>query len=359
MGNKLSNSTGESCARKKIAILERKEEFPGKLRPVIEKFKENEPEPFLRKLERKFLDLLCENYYGVISETKGLNSDRDTEAEVELAIRFFPNVLSKRDRYGKSIIYRQLKSWKGEFNLKAVSFIPVLAELGIEFDQFEEDERGGLISGGWNVLTDLAANCDDQRKRYDEQHQRLVDEKFLTIMKRLRQKGLLKKEDIRESYLIGTICCQSVFPEQRFQYLVDWDPNSLRIPDGDYDDDLPIHCATHPCYNCTYIHRFQTIFEAGMRHFPAEIGLLFHKNRYDNTPYQMACQKFGNEKVKQIIDDVLNIQENDIDTINSLIYAATNDGIRFGCFDGVYFLLRREPSVLQTAVHAGRNRDTR
>jgi len=55
---------------------------------------------FLSKLEREFTDFLFDTLYD--EEAKGLNCDRDTEEEVETAIRYFPNVLSEVPFMGTS-----------------------------------------------------------------------------------------------------------------------------------------------------------------------------------------------------------------------------------------------------------------
>ena len=86
--------------------------------------------------------------------------------------------------------------------MKAVSFVPLLARLGIELGQFEEEERGGLIlvdvnEDGINALTFLVSN-DGECEANDAENQQLVDDRFLAVMKKLREMNLLKKEDIRE-----------------------------------------------------------------------------------------------------------------------------------------------------------------
>jgi hypothetical protein len=122
----------------------------------------------------------------------GLDSDLDTEAEVETAIRFFPDVLScrKGDRwdYNKA----QLVDAEGEgeypircisylaglsrpfFNLRSVSFIPLYIRLAIEFGVFAKELSGGLLCGenhGDNVLQRLVASSSI---RSSEDHNRLV-----------------------------------------------------------------------------------------------------------------------------------------------------------------------------------------
>jgi len=56
-------------------------------------------------------------------------------------------------------ILPQIGAFSGIYNLKPTSFIPLLAELGIQLGQFEEEERGGLIlDEDQNVLRLLARN---------------------------------------------------------------------------------------------------------------------------------------------------------------------------------------------------------
>ena len=121
MGNKLSdyNSIGER-ARKKIAILERKQEFPVNLRETIEEAKKDRPATFLRKIKREL------RYFLLAPNTNnGLNDARDTEKEVRTAITFFPNVL------GDHVITKDYNRWLTcpvhilTYNSDAVSFIPL------------------------------------------------------------------------------------------------------------------------------------------------------------------------------------------------------------------------------------------
>ena len=112
---------------------------------------------------------------------------------------------------------------------------------------------------------------------------------------------------------------------------------------------LPIHHAANWGKDISV---FRTVFEAGMQHFPTKIGFLFHKDEHGRTSYQIACKKYGNEQVEKILDGVaLNTtttatttkEQHDI-VVKSLMFAATEEIVHL---DGLYILLRREPSVLQ------------
>jgi hypothetical protein len=99
--------------------------------------------------------------------------------------------------------------------LKAVLFVPIVArlaiELGVSFVGEEEIQRGGLLTvdfqiSGRNVLQLLMMNYHFINQDNNTEHHRLIDNVFLTVMIRLREMGLLKKEDICDYELVSWIC---------------------------------------------------------------------------------------------------------------------------------------------------------
>jgi hypothetical protein len=94
---------------------------------------------------------------------------------------------------------------------------------------------------------------------------------------------------------------------------------------------------------------FRTVFEAGIYYFPKKKGvhLLFEEIRTDGeTPFQYACVVFGYDEVMKVVEQTLNTNSDKIpfDTADALLPAIINEKIHLDC---VYFLLRREPDVLQ------------
>lgn len=349
--------------QKRAAIIERKSEFPAKLRDVIDEFKEDHPETFLWSLESELKHLLRGTFPRIV-EARGLNCDRDTEAQVETAIRFFPGILSEI-YLGRKIICMQLtnRRWrKGRFNFKAASFVPLLAKLGVELGQFQEEERGGLNFRNDNMLKMLSSNhfVEDFETLDSKEFYRLVDNTCLIVMKRLRELGLFKKEDIIEYNLIGSLLQGPVFPEQRFRFLVEWNPNCLAA----FIDVrlfmrnlLPIKYAAL-CDDMD-VAGFQKVLDTGMKLFPKKFGFLFHKGLNEQSPfrnktaYQIACQKHGKENVDKIVDDAWNTACAQDDKkhvgFDALLYASTEPIVHL---DLVYSLLRRDPSLLHsTASH--------
>jgi len=97
-----------------------------------------------------------------------------------------------------SIMSPLLHERDGSFNLKFISLIPMLAELAIEFGRFNDEERGGLLIRDNERFNAVQTLCYPYADRDDNINQQLMDEKMLAVLKKLRDKSLLKKEDIRE-----------------------------------------------------------------------------------------------------------------------------------------------------------------
>ena len=330
---------------------------------------------FLVKTENDLHEHLCCNKAG--DDYQGLDKDRDTEQEVEATIRFFPNVLSRKKKarrwsggedqmwveYGHSMYPihflfslclpggRDSRS-KYICNLKAVSFVPIVARLAIEFDR---RQRGGLLTKGIthnharrNALRSLMMSSHFINHDNNTEHHRLVDNEFLTVMIRLREMGLLKKKDVCVKGLVARICCEeTVFAENRFQFLVEWNPNALTQV-GDISGCTPIYYAAM----LSTLQGFRMVLEYGIRYFPRKkgISLLFKKsnkpkpNRLNppyrfNTPFQWACERFGYEQVMQVIHH----SAPQLHIFEALLSVAIDEEIHLDC---VYFLLRREPDVL-------------
>ena len=350
---------------------------------------------FLQKLGNDVHEMLCDNATEA-ENYSGLDSDRDTEAEVETIISFFPEVLARRkaqrwvyasfhiagdegrwvDADGVGDYPIQCLSYVSGFrirlcNLKAVSFIPLLARVAIKCGCFDVEHRGGLLCNadaydynGNNVLTLLSTgskHIPDAVSYGDELHNELVDTKFLQVLIQLRRQGHLKKEDIQD--LFNTLYRLPVFPEKRFRFLIEWEPSALIRPDR--NGFVPLHDTLR--YS-SILQGFRSVFEAGIRYFPEKkgINLLFRKSRHHfdecKTPFQHACKKYGRGKVMGIIEDTLgldfqrqrsldgssnnnknNTEVGPYNIVDTFITAAIDKDVHL---DGVYFLLRRHPDLL-------------
>jgi hypothetical protein len=369
--NNNNNNVADERRLKLISVLEGKEEFSFRTRHKIDELVEE----FLDKTEDDVHDMLCENNDAESEDYHGLDSNRDTEAEVETTIRFFPNVLTRRKTFvwdddddneedGEYPIQCQCLAYSGwRCNEKAVYFVPIVARLAIELGLFEEEDRGGLLCQdfeGDNVLQNLMYS--DTKLLYNWEHHEHVDDIYLQVLVQLRRMGLLKKEDIQRYDLLNQLCWQDSYsPEKRFRFLVEWDPSALLHPDK--HGFVPLHCAAG-----TYssIQEFLLVFEYGIRYYPKMKGtnLLFRKNNKGETPFQLACKIFKKrDKVMKVVEDTL-IRSSSSDSTprliisEAIITAANDENIHLDC---VYFLIQRQPDILQrllsstTPVAAGSN----
>ena len=300
--------------------------------------------------------------YGV------MDSDRDTEEETENILRLFPDVLEDCPKLFFCT------------NLKAVEFIPLIARLRMELcEDLDEDERGGLLSYipryGANALQRLVivADTDESKSKKQQRPQPVYyDDRLVAVLKRLKEMGLLRKEDIREQDLLFELCYSHhqiwnsnsssvLFQEKRFRFLVDWYPDLLARPDTDlWNGRLLLQYAASYCS----LRGFQLVFQAGLWYFRKKRGIrfLFHKGYNGNnnndgnddgttdggedSPFTAVCKSHGREDAMAVIEDTLaNCSAGECyDTEEALLSAAVDDNTTL---DGVYFLLRREPDVLQ------------
>ena len=319
-------------------------------------------------------------------ELRGLDCDLDTEEQVETMIRLFPEVLSV-NKYTGYPIQHQVKYCIGQFNhLKAVSFIPLLAKLAIEFGLFEEAERGGLLAllyhvwfpnvpDHYNVLKCISCTSDiNENNKYDKEYHEHIDKTFLAVMNRLHEENLLSEEDIREHNLLALLCTQNTrcrsslknkpFPEHRFRFLSDLNPTTLMTSCcPEIENWLPImYIALH----CNF-RGFQVVLEAGMRHYAPKLGFVFYKIRDENgdeslgeeglgiTAYRLACARYGTEKVtNEVLDRISQYYPATTTTSvgSCLLSLATDDEINL---DGLYLFLRREPAALAQLLQTRHN----
>jgi hypothetical protein len=360
-----------------ISILEKRDKFPLLNRNEIDELVDE----FLDRIGNSVHDLLCNNNDDDDDDDDdeddeddeddddddddddycGLDSDRDTEAEVETAIRFFPEILSRKrvDAFDGEedypIHYLLYIHGNNKFlcNLKAVSFIPLILRLAIEFGAFANEMRGGLLcedNGGKNVLQYLMSISHPD---YGANHNQLVDETFLQVLIQLRQMGCFKIEDICNFDLLNILCKKKIFAQKRFQFLSEWDPTVL-LHLSRYDGSLPLH------YVARSIQKFQVVFETGIRYYPKKegINLLFRKNNHTKTPLQLACSpKSRRDEVVKVVEKTLadycsaadgdDGDDGPYNIVDALLSAAIDEKVHL---DGVYFLLRREPDVLQNLL---------
>ena len=125
------------------------------------------------------------------------------------------------------------------------------------------------------------------------------DSVCLNVMKRLREMDLLKKEDIKEYDLLDH--SMHVLAEQRFEYLVDWDPAALK-----------------ECYKSLLFGKnIKLAIKAGIKHFPQDVGHLAFQYI---SEYKHEAQQQEKDEARKMIQDCLDEADpNTIESRNQLI----------------------------------------
>jgi len=182
------------------------------------------------------------------------------------------------------------------------------------------------------------------RQDQDQEHRELVDDKYCRVLIQLREKGLFKKEEIKTDSLV-LILCEYIGSEKRFRFLVEWDPTTLFYTTYEHQLLFPLHVAA----NRSDISTRQLVFEYGIRYFPKKkgINLMFMKRPVEplenqRTPFQMMMGY--DSTMKAIEDTLIRYSDTPINIVEALVMAAIDENIHL---DGVYFLIRRQPDILQ------------
>merc|ERR1719355_60105 len=97
-----------------------------------------------------------------------------------------------------------------------------------------DDVRGGFMSSFRFIAM----------TPYFVEDQRLFDVRSATVMKTLKEMGLFTIEDVKRHELVMELCKEKHFPERRFRFLADWDPDALARPTSYNSYNwLPLHYA--------------------------------------------------------------------------------------------------------------------
>ncbi len=322
--------------RKMYTILQRRAELPIPLRSIIDEMDHTEkPKAFLMNVEFEL--------YKFLSGINGsLDGERDTVDQVELAIRLFPNVLSRRNFRMSFPVHCLFRS------IKSVSFVPLFARLGTELGDFRPRERGGFVLGTFsNCFHKLASSCEDVPIN-DPTGQELMDRKFLEIIQELRTIDFMKESDIVDYwYMIDTLCQQKHFPTRRFLYLVDWNPRSLLKPNRENAilDALLSRFLLND--DTKSLEGAKMLFGVLMRYYPYDLGFLFDKTtREESTSaFEIACCEFGWNPILSILNNCVNrqIQLDPHFTQKALVRMGSSHADRS---EAIYFLIRNSPIIV-------------
>jgi len=154
---------------------------------------------------------------GEYLHTLDASDDTLDEDALRALIQACPLALLHKNKKGQIPVQHAVwDAEKEEMNSKAIAFIPVMAQMAVHFNVFDDEVlRGGLTGkkdDDFNVIANLAKGKDDESLR-------------LGVYETLRNNGLLKKDDIAMFNLLKI--CDGSSP-QIFQYLAKWDPMALK-----------------------------------------------------------------------------------------------------------------------------------
>ena len=359
--------------QKLFSVVQQRDDFPVRQRNKIIELAHR----FVNSLGADIKEMVTDQR-SVANGYAGLDSNRDTQKEVETALRHYPETLSERGRqYGDypiqciATIYDRPNN-QGMCNPMAVSFVVLFAKLAIEFNSLADEERGGLLTtggvGGHNTLTCLVQSSVNLGSGHEDYHQH-VDTTFLEVLVQLRRSDLFKNEDIQRYRLVHYLCRQAgYFADKRFQFLTNWDSMSL-VQLGDHGE-LPLHCT----FSRQTVRQFQVMLDCYFQYFTKEhvICLLFQKASGGGTPFQSACKFIHKQKTDTLVHDVveqslgtarfsspttipsLSSSSSSLNIGTMLMMATRNDNISL---DGWYYFIRRQPDTILSMLHTHRRCD--
>ena len=259
----------------------------------------------------------------------------EVERQYEAAIRLFPDILSEKKHGMYPIQWISMRRGEDdEYNLRRLSLIPLVTKLGIELHPFDNQLRLFNDYIGMNVLHLIRCYYSEKNNTNNE----LLDDCFLSILNQLRDDNRFRKEDIRR--YIGTMFSSinfRYFSEKILRYFIDWDPISLSMPcqPEDRKGFLPIHWSISRNDD---MWQFNLVLEAGLKYFPEKVGFIFsectQQKKQNNvvtiSSFQLACNKYGQEKVTNEVVDRL------------LVSAVIDESIQL---DNLYVLLHNDPTA--------------
>ncbi len=207
---------------------------------------------------------------------------------VEKVVQKFPSTLSYDYGSGRTPIPIQFAAAGRGFE-----YVPVLAKEGFKIKLGGENARGGLLmidphEYGYNTLQWLVEATDDD------------DEKRVKVLKELRKSRLLVKKDVQEQQLLDLSCWEG--KNMIFEYLVSWDPDAL-IETRIKNEPLIHHMSSRPAFY--KYESMMMVLKAGFKNHPNKGGLLFIKDNNGNIAFDCLCKKRGVEKAMLLLHDIL------------------------------------------------------
>lgn len=356
---KVTNLTGAVKTdedRKQLSslIIKHSSEFPAKIRHVIQDISERPPQDVHSDAYMLVLRTIWDYSDASLDGRNvrrtfwhGLDSNVDTEDQIELTHRLYPSTLT----------LRQLLVGQDGFELygpiedlasseKTVSFIPFMVDLSTEFGKL------GIVN--ITKLSSILLNNTQPFKQFNEQTSTKLDEESLAALVRLREKGYVEDEAIGNlvlNFLRETLGSSRNFGfiEKRICLLIEWEPYLVKMQAGSVPSYLFAIFSGLMCEGTSKldVRLYELALELGLLYYPRELlGFGFN-----GSTFLLACSLFGEEEVNRATNEKIagvlaqgktNEKKNKM-LLAWILKAATDESI---CFDGLYTLLRFDPIAL-------------
>ena len=269
-----------------------------------------------------------------------------SEDEMEAILRAFPGLSDTNLDEELATFYSTIR------------FLPLMVRLEVEYGRNVRDRMGYILN--WVTSPGNRTLHDDDVLEFCDECQPI---NYTGMLDEFRSMDLFFKEDIQRFHLVDylldgfdcTNCDGEFFAEMRFRYLIDWDPQSLTTEDHRrHDGELALHRSVT---NFEEFGVFPIVLELGLKHFPTKLGFLFRMNNDGLTPYAMACEKYGKEKVTNIVESLLFANDGvttQSKSLGSMLISLATD--RTVHVEAIYTVLQRDQSILAgVSPKAGRN----
>lgn len=388
-------------------LIEHASEFPTRLQDAIENKNKNpkrqrrqqavqEPpnnndEAFVAEIGALLRRMLLLREEQLPGKRGGFDASVDTEEEVEVAIRMFPSVLSKlhedeiedvfpiEDHFDHFLI--GLPMVIALASPKTIPFVPILARVtkSCALRELPQNVPIGycpryfddLICG--HIVPTLVTNDDDD----DHQDESSSSTSTTLALVHLIEKELVTKSMVT-SIVYDVVSHNLLWNADRLRLLIELDPETLQYP-HEYWDPMHTYNSLFSLYvGCHFssgdraipkqnkariLTIFEMLFEAGMKHYPKEMGFFFCSNtrtrRNENLPsvrrnaIELVCDICGRDDIFDMVQGVLEKtlfhgsnhsskpEGNNHKSLRTVVWAvATNQGM---LLDALYLLVRADP----------------
>ncbi len=277
----------------------------------------------------------------------GPDSDVDTQDQLELAIRVFPVILGTKQIFDlDAFVWTSLPPFFLT-SAKAVSFVPMLADLYAEYGKSNDFD---LVELSCELLDNTCG-----KMRYGKEPTNELHEASLAAFLRLGEKGYWHDDDgeiwdIMVKFLSRAIVEEgskksTSFIQNRLKHLIQWERAVLCV-DGiaGYSGLIGILHRNMCILGRQLDHQlYEFVLEQGMLYWPrCVMGFGFHR-----LNFEAACAVFGRNEVTEVMNKKIkdavaqNKKKNAIQ--EWVLEAAMDEQISL---DGLYTLVRFDPSAV-------------